>query len=310
MATLEKGLELLSILSTRKLVSVQYLADELNLSTRSVQRLKNELVAHYYDIETIRGPGGGYRLVGSSDIPLSNLTQEEKEYITSALLDLLQSDSVVYGKSPRRAIEKLIHHFDQDNQVTYIETIDTKQINIEDESLYFERIETLKQAVRKRRRIKINYQTSDDSLRSYIFEPYELFIVNQIWYIGGLNENNDTRFLKVTRMIDLEILDQRYRYDEVFAKDIRVNHFGFKIDAQKVSVLVKNNNYFKEYIWGSNQKITPIDKDTYRIDVEFMNRLGAQSFVLQGGHHFTILKPESLQIWLLKELDKIQENYK
>ncbi len=310
MARLEKGLELLSILSTRRKYSVQELADELNLSTRSVQRLKNELVSHYYDIETEHGPGGGYRLVGSSDIPLSDLTQEEKEYITSALLDLLRSDSIVYGKSPRRAIEKLIHHFDQDKQVTYIETIDTQRINIEDESLYFEHIELLKRAIHKRRRVYIKYLTADNSFREYDFEPYELFIVNQLWYIGGLNENYDTRFLRVSRIQDLKVLEKSYLYDAEFAKEIRVNNFGFKIEPQEVSVIVTNNNYFKDFIWGSNQRITQINDVSYRIDVEFMNRLGAQSFILQGGHHFKVLEPESLRVWLLEELEQIKENYK
>ena len=309
MARLDIGLEFLSILSTRKCYSVEELAQRLNLDKRSVQRLKNELVSLRFDIETSFGPGGGYRLVGSSQIPLAMFSKEEKEYITSSLLELLGSDSKIYSPKHRHALERLIHHFDQERKVTHIDTVDTKRVYIADEARYFEHVEILKEAIKNHRRVMIQYETSQLERRCYRFEPYELFIVNQIWYVGGLNENDQIRYLKLTRILEIEVLDKHFRYDEPSANEIKINNFGFKIEPQAVGVLVRNNNYFKEFIWGHHQTITQIDSDTYRIDVEFVNRLSAQSFILSGGHYFQVLTPPDLQDWIKEEAQKILENY-
>ena len=160
------------------------------------------------------------------------------------------------------------------------------------------------------KRLKIEYTTNNNEYRNYTFEPYELFIVNQLWYVGGLNEKGQIRSLKLSRMHACVLVeDETFRFDEPTSKSIRVDNYGFKINPQKVKVEIKDNTYFKEFIWGENQKITPIDESKYILEVEFLNVLSAKSFILEGGHHFKVLEPENLKQWVKKEAEKILENY-
>ncbi len=310
MTRIKNTLRLLEILSFRSVMGVETLAQYLEVNPRTIIRMKEDLIDLGYDIETIHGPQGGYRLVGASDLNLSDFTQEEKKHIANGLNQLMDHSSFTYSSDYYSAISKLNLHFDQDSQSIHIKTANSKSLNIENPRQYLKNVSTIKEAIKSHHRLLIEYTNNDNQTRTYRFEPYELFIVNQIWYVAGLNEKDQVRNLKLTRMSYCELLkSETFRYDEPTARSIRVDNYGFKINPQKVKVEISNNSYFKEFIWGENQKIIDIDKNRYLLEVEFLNLLSAQSFVLEGGQHFKVLEPESLVKWIQNEAKKIIEKY-
>lgn len=301
---------MLELLSFRRVISLNELTSVLEVNPRTVQRMKDDLIELGYDIETFYGPGGGYKLVGTSDLNLGTFTDEDRKHILNGLNQLMDISNLTYTKEYYAAISKLNHHFDKTSQTTQIQTASSKVLNIENPKQYLNNVNTIKDAIKRTKRIHIEYTNQKNETRQYLFEPYELYIVNQIWYVGGLNENGSLRSLKLTRMASCEIDEtSTFRFDEPTSKQIKVDNYGFKIDPVRIKVEIYNKTYFKEYIWGENQIITDIDDKTYLLEVTFLNRLSAESFILEGGHHFTVLEPESLQEWVQKEAQKVLMNY-
>lgn len=310
MTRIKNTISLLELLSFRRIISMQELSEYLEVNPRTIQRMKDDLIDLGYDIETIYGPGGGYRLVGTSDLHQRDFTPQERKHILNGLNQLMDTRNFTYSNEYYEAIAKLNHHFDTESQSVHIKTVNSKSIYIENPKQYLEHVNTIKDAIKRTKRLKIEYTTNNNEYRNYTFEPYELFIVNQLWYVGGLNEKGQIRSLKLSRMHACVLLeDETFRFDEPTSKSIRVDNYGFKINPQKVKVEIKDNTYFKEFIWGENQKITPIDESKYILEVEFLNVLSAKSFILEGGHHFKVLEPENLKQWVKKEATKILENY-
>lgn len=310
MSRTKNTIRMLELLSFRRVVSLNELTSVLEVNPRTIQRMKDDLLELGYDIETIYGPGGGYRLIGTSDLNLGTFSDEDRKHILNGLNQLMDISNLTYTKDYYAAISKLNHHFDQSSQTTQIQTASSKVLNIEDPKQYLNNVSTIKDAIKRTKRIRIEYTNQKNETRQYLFEPYELYIVNQIWYVGGLNEKGALRSLKLTRMTSCEIDENStFRYDEPTAKMIKVDNYGFKIDPIRIKVKIQNKSYFKEYIWGENQVITDIDENTYHLEVTFLNRLSAESFLLEGGHHFTVLEPKSLQEWIQEEAKKVLGNY-
>lgn len=309
MTKIEGLFKFLDYLSDGGIKSVDYLAKELEVTPRTIARWRDDLQAIGYHIEVKTGPQGGYTLIRDKDSVLNDLNQEEIIHIVMALTNVLQGDTMLYTPEQIDALYRLVHTLSLKENVVHIDTINSKTVLIEDEEAYFKHLNVLKEAVKNHQRIIIHYINSQNEAKDYRFEPYELFIVNKVWYVGGLNEASNIRFFKLTRIQEVEVLKEHFRFDIPSSKEIKVNNYGFKIEPQKVEVLVKDNNYFKEYVWGKNQEIIQLDEHTYKMRVEFSNRLSAQEFILTGGAHFEVLQPESLRTWIQNTANLIINNY-
>ena len=84
-----KCIKMLMILYTRDKMSIKELAEELEVEPRNIPEYKKELEKAGYQIETVRGFYGGYRLKKEYIFPAVRLTDTEKralvesyEYIT------------------------------------------------------------------------------------------------------------------------------------------------------------------------------------------------------------------------------------
>ena len=78
MSRVVSAIKMLNYMSMRNVVSLQELSDYLSLSERSVQRLRNELEDSGYQIDTVKGPGGGYVLRKGSSIRAQELSFHQK----------------------------------------------------------------------------------------------------------------------------------------------------------------------------------------------------------------------------------------
>lgn len=304
----ENAFWLLNRLSRGLVVSTEEVARERNIHTRSVPRLIETLRDEVgFDIVRVKG---GYKLLKDPSIPNANLSVEDVEHIVKSLKDILNLNQNIYTHNHRASLYKLMRALDvRYKNIKEIDTVETRKLIIDNPVAYSNNFESLENAVSAREFVRINYNTFKGENKNYRIQAYELFIVNQIWYLGGVNENGEIRYFKGTRIYSVDRTQDKFHYDETIAQQIKVDNYGFKIDVEEVVVKVRGNNFFKEYEWGSKQRITEYEDGSYDMKVQFKNRLAAESFILSGGAHFEVLEPKHLREWIQDEIEKIKQNY-
>ncbi|AMS11571.1 WYL domain-containing protein [Erysipelothrix rhusiopathiae] len=308
MSKLSNALVMLDVLSARSVVPLSELADLLEISERGVQRLKGELESVGYEITTVMGPGGGYVLESKTQLQPLAFERNERKMLKQAFAVLLSQDNPTLGNDFVAVISKLSHQLDYSGNVS-ISAFQSVKLNV-DPNLYQKHIEMLENAIENHLRIDIVYNKNHREKRSYIFEPYELVIVNKFWYLLGYDEKNRYLSLKVNRIHELSLRDEIFRFDDETSSKHVFSKFGYKIKPVFAELEVFEQDYISEYIWGEHQEITWIDDHRFVLKVEFSNELAVKDFILQGGSHITVLKPEWLREWIVDECHKITKLYR
>lgn len=308
MSRLSNAISMLEILSTSGINSRESLAQSLEISPRAVQRLKDDLEMAGYSIKSHHGLGGGYELETKSQIKPRLFNEEEIRVLKNALSFLMNQDLSALDSTTQALLSKLATQFD-DYKLPSIEHFQSIKLNI-DPQLYQGNIRTLENAIREQKRTKIVYKKNHRETNTYVFEPYNLIVVNKFWYLVG-NEYPNGRYLslKVNRMEQVEILDKRYRFDEETSKKSVVSNFGYKINPVKLKCIITKRDYLSEYLWGEKQKITWIDDHKFELSVLFPNENAAKDFVLQNGSGIELIEPMSLIEWHQNEIKTILKQY-
>ncbi len=307
MTRVTSSIKMLNYLSTRRVVSLQELSDYLELSERSVQRLRRDLEDAGYQIETIKGPGGGYRLLDGFQLPSQELSLQQKRQIKQGLSILAKQHADSLGSSFIDAIAILNRQLDQ-QMVSSIPSFQTVKMNIDIE-LYQLNMERIDSAISTRNKLKIVYKKNYREIRDYTFEPYSMFLVNGMWYLNGYDQKNRFINLKISRIETVDILEAKYRYDENTNEIKGLSKFGYKINPISAIIVIDNMDYISEYIWGENQEIEWLSDHSFRLKVVFPNELAFRNFVLSGGSNMKVESPESEQKWLIEEAKNILKLY-
>jgi predicted DNA-binding transcriptional regulator YafY len=308
MSRIKNTIRLLNILSLRSVVGISELADVLEVDPRTIRRMRDDLLDLGYDIESIHGPGGGLRLSGSSRLSLSDFTSNELTHIRSGLNYLSALDRGMFGHDFYQSIAKLNHYLDTNREYQVIDTALSVRLNVDGE-VYQKIINMIESSIKYRKRIKITYEKNKREIREYVFEPYELIIVNGSWYMAGYDTANRQLSLKVSRIKNIEVLDVHFRWDEDFSRNQLINNFGFKVRPVRLKVKVTNFDYLSEYIWGRDQIIEWLDDTIYTLEADFPSKLLAQEFILKGGSHIEVISPDEMRTWIIGESTKILKQY-
>ncbi len=307
MSKLINALQMLDLLSVRSVISLQELSNSLEISIRAVQRLKDTLIDAGYDIQTVMGPQGGYKLQSRAKISALDFSHEEIRDIKQGLAHLVQSQGSLFSNTFSLSIAKLSNQL-EDYSTQTVMSFQSVKMNV-DPQVYYKHIRTLEACIKSQIKVKIEYQKNQSTLNTYEFQPYELMIVNQFWYVVGYDQKGRYISLKVNRIKHMESMDTTFLKDTGPKPSLGVGSFGYKIKPIKVKCFVESADYISEYIWGNDQQIQWVSDHQFMLDVEFQNIHSAQDFVLRNGKNIKVLQPQSLIDWLIKETQAILRKY-
>lgn len=307
MSRLTNALQMLDILSARSVVSLDELADTLEISTRAVQRLKDDLESVGYHIDTKMGPNGGYTLKYQTQIHPIEFNIEERKILKQALALVMHQNST-QSRDFVRAVSKLSRQLDYP-ELSMVESFQSVRLNIDPEK-YQNFITTLTQAIESCHRVTLEYNKNHRETKTYRFDPYELVLVNKLWYVFGYDEKGRYLSLKINKINDVTILESTFLKDENTSSRQVLSDYGYKIQPVMTELLITDQDYLSEYIWGKNQTITWLDDHRFKLEVEFPNEMSVKNFVMRSARHITIIEPVWLKDWLYQEAQEIIERYK
>lgn len=209
-------LSALLLLQARGRMTAQELADELEVSVRTVYRDVESLSAAGVPVYADRGPAGGYRLVAGYRTRLTGMTPEEAESLFLAGMPD-QAAELGLGEVLAAAQLKLLAALppelaDRAGSIRARFLLDAPGWFREQSSPPL--LAQVASAVWEQRRIAVRYQRWDRSEVDRELEPLGLVLKNATWYLVAVVSGTDEpRTFRVSRVLSLEQGDEFTRPD-------------------------------------------------------------------------------------------------
>lgn len=307
------AIKMLNILASRDIVTKDELAQILEINARNIVEYKHELEYAGYEIETIRGIGGGYRLKKDAILPNPRLTEAEKSALNNASQYLNNRYDFLDKKDFNLALGKVLNSVYLTSEDEYPMIIDRFPLAMKNEEIK-ERYDLIAQALRNKQKIAIKYLSSKNKVSEHIVHPYRLYMYNLAWYVLAFNETiNDIGYFKLNRIEEIKQTNDKFTVLKTFNESNYLDQFGMKNNGDYYDVEIEFKNPYaaliKERIYGKNQILEVLDDKTTVLKCRMQNLDNIVSFVLGCGDKALVLAPEVVKEKLKDEINKIKIKY-
>ncbi len=209
-------LTILNVMQARGRVTAPELAAECEVSLRTVYRDIDVLSAAGIPVYSERGADGGYRLVDGYRTQLNGLSAKEAEALFMTGLSgpaadlglgavMAAAQNKLLSAMPaqlRAGAEQMRARFHLDAPAWFAQAERPRHLPLVADAVWMQRL------------IRIRYQ-SWKAEKQRIVEPLGLVLKSGSWYLVG-RVNGDARTYRISRMLDLEVLDQRFERPKAF----------------------------------------------------------------------------------------------
>ncbi|MDL4839462.1 helix-turn-helix transcriptional regulator [Aquibacillus rhizosphaerae] len=310
---LERLLSIIILLLNRRMIQAKELAEQFEVSTRTIYRDIDAINAAGIPIVTYQGTNGGIGLSEGYRLDRNILTNDELASIVSAL----RSISTSYGKEKhQRLVDKinsvvLPAHTEDFQQKTNRILIDYSPWDGMDRLR--SKLQLLDEAIDSCVLVSFTYSNAEGEISERIVEPHMLILKGRQWYIKAYClEKKDFRLFKLKRMKELD-LDQ----DKHFIRRESPTHELFEsrsnLNDAKVPEIVLR---FKEEArhlaeeWFGMEELLPDEDDGWLVKKAFPEDEWLYSFILSLGHHVEVLEPKHLRGIIANRAEQIVKKYK
>ena len=191
---MERLIGILSILLQRDKVTAPELAEQFEVSRRTIQRDIESLCQAGIPIATAQGTGGGISILKGYRVDRTVLTTPEMQAILAGLQSL---DSVSGTRRYAQLMEKLSAGSGGRDSHILIDLSSWYKTSLSP------KIEAIHSAIRQHLTIRFTYFSSRETAVRTI-EPYDLVFQWSSWYVWGwCQTRQDFRLFKLNRMTDL-----------------------------------------------------------------------------------------------------------
>ncbi len=285
---------ILSKLNNGEALSVKKLAEEFNVSERTIQRDFNERLSSFpiYQDRKKWKMQDGFRV------------EKTKSLEDEIVLDIIEKITEgIGGKFSTKAHKLLSKIKNEDFNPIYT------KLNIEDISDKFQEIQLIETAIKEKRVIECSYNDEQHSVYKTTLQPLKIANYEGFWYLIALsNEILKKYYLK--NISNTKIKDEIFQNDSKLEKLLEnslsvwfqkdVEPFEVKIYADKIAT-----KYFKRRPLQS-QTIETLSQDgTMEFTVNITHKMEILPIVKYWIPHLRILEPQ----WIQDEIDNHLREY-
>lgn len=300
--------------SQNGLVKADELAEKFFLTKRSIRRLISELRDLGYNIISVSGPYGGYKLDRSNIILPVRISNDYKQAFLAIENTIMGADLV--NKEDSLRLLNIIGIQSQLKTPINTEVYSTKKL-LKSKSDQIKKVsKVLTAAINNKQRVRIKYQSLSKPKSKLVwqeFRPERFQLFNQVMYIKGYYDNTSESFrtLRLSRFEDIELINKKYSFNENFEKDNNQSAFSnnvYKLYTVKLKIL-KGNHDLLDYKYGENQVIEE-HKDYHILNFDLSGDLLIKELVLSMGKYCQIIEPKNIKKDIKTELEAMVLKYK
>jgi predicted DNA-binding transcriptional regulator YafY len=318
----DRLLSLLMLLQTRGQMSAQELADELEVSERTIYRDIVALSTSGVPVYASRGPGGGVRLIEEYRTTLTGLTPEETRalFMMSIPAPLLQ---LGMGEKFKGALLKLSASLPDTRRADEART--RQRIHL-DSSWWFQSeqeipcLQAIEQALWQDRylRIKVRWEVFNTVFEQDA-EPYGLVAKANVWYLV-YGRGGNPHVTRVSQIVEADVLPDVFIRPPDFDLQAFWEAWCAEYESQppfcaRVRVAPEALPLLAEYVGDRAraelaQTRLPDAGGWVTLDLPFESFVAARTCLLGLGRAVEVLEPESLRKSLIDFAEQIVGFYK
>ncbi len=285
---------ILSRLNDGEALSVKKLANEFNVSERTLQRdFKERLVSLYPIYQEKRL----WRMQSGFKLEKQNATEDD--LILGILKKMTEGMGTVFSAKANNLLSKI--HNDSENPIY-------AKHSMEDISTHLEEIQTLTKAIETKHIITCTYAKDRAPVRKRTIKPLKVVTFDGFWYLVGLNEDDEIRKYYLKNITHIYITDRVFKSSTQIDKMLQdAVSIWFNAEQEPFKVQLKADaeiaKYFKRKPLAT-QSIEEEDADgSIVISLMVTNEVEVMQLVKCRLPHLHIIEP----MWIK---DKIQNDIK
>jgi predicted DNA-binding transcriptional regulator YafY len=317
----DRLLSILMLLQSQGRMTAKSLADELEVSERTIYRDMDALSAAGIPVYAERGPGGGCALMDNYRTTLTGLTEDE---VHALFMLSIPSPLAKLGVSQelKTALLKLSASLPMSQQHNELKV--RQRIHL-DSSWWFQSEEPtpflriLHQAVWEDRKLRLTYRIRFEDKIQRVVEPYGLVAKAGIWY---LLFKRDARFriLRASKILDAELTDDIFcrELDFDLQESWEIHCDEYEENRSFYSVLLRIAPHFMDYLpffFGEPirdriKMADPPDGEGWiQLSISYDSLEAARDRILGFGSAVEVLEPEPLRKSIIDYADQIARLY-
>ncbi|WP_418791965.1 helix-turn-helix transcriptional regulator [Phosphitispora sp. TUW77] len=310
-----------AMIKAGKYPNVPRLAEELEVSTRAIQRDVEKMR------DLMRAPiiyshihKGYYYADDNFNIPKIRMTQGELIAIFLGKKVLAQFKGHPYEKEIRSAYTKIQVLFPENELIDYDVIEQTVTFAVDDirgdEQKVLGYYQILQEAIKANRTVYADYFSINSKCRSdRLIDPYHLRCQKGTWYcIGFCHNRKEIRVFALDRFYDLNLTDQSFKKDNNFnIKKYFAHSFNLERGSQpkEVTIAFDRNaaRLVRERRWHESQKLVeqPDGSIILHLTVSGLNEV--KRWAMSFGCHAEILTPDELRLEMSEEIADMLKKY-
>ncbi|MGF9814169.1 helix-turn-helix transcriptional regulator [Bacillus toyonensis] len=299
---LERLISIIFKLLNNEILSASSLADEFQVSPRTIYRDIEAICAAGIPVVSYQGTNGGFGIIKGYKFDKSLMGSYD---ILNLITVLSSLSSIFKDKEIEHTIDRLKLLDTNSNNKSLL--VDLESHRTEPNSLM-----NLRKAIHEKKVIHFNYVSNKNEFTSREVEPIHLHYKFRNWYIYGYcRERQNYREFRVSRMMDVTLTQEKFLQnheikDEAFYSNR--NLVGF----EDVVIWVSPNSLAEALDQFQKFSKTINDDGSMTITISVYQPLQAgwlKSILLSFGSGAKIVKPMELQSILIDEAKKIIKVY-
>lgn len=316
----ERLIKIIIKLQQGEIVTTRRLADDLEVSERTIHRDMESLSLIGIPVYSERGKNGGWRLVDRWKQSLSYLTEKEiislflptpEKIITELNLDISVED--LKKKLLLSVPEQMKKSATTIWERIYIDTDTWRGSENNKSDLKF-----VQQAVIEERKIKMQYKKGNGEESTYVLNPLGLVAKGSNWYVVAINSEGEYRNFKMSRTINLCLLEEHFiRPDEFILSNYWRNskkQFIQALPEYGIEVIISRSIIERITFSGRFARLRQIDNERsdsnwIKAKLSFPTKEEAINFVLGFGNQMKLVEPVELQDELITRAKQVIELY-
>ncbi len=320
-------IKMLEVLYSRGMVGISELAKILDTNPRNIPEYRKELELAGYLIDSVPGRYGGYKLNKNCLFPSVRLEKEEKDALLEGFSYLNSRKDFMkkaeFGSAMAKFASASAYSDEQPFQPV---VINKRQLAMPEEEIK-KRYDTIQQCIKNHQVMVIDFLTTGNEIQTRTIHPYKLFMYNNAWFILAYSLPNKPEeegiilYYKLNRILNFRLKDAKFRISLLYNEHDFFDENGLKKGHDWASEKSGESHSWyhiklilhgrpamivKEYIYGKNQNVTPVDRNTTILECDMEYRYNTIQFVLGWGADCEIVEPE----WLKKDVLEIATKMK
>lgn len=274
------------------------LAKKFEVSVRTIYRDIDALSGAGIPVYAEAGRTGGIRIMDDFIIDKAVFSEEEKQEILTALQSINMIQNV--GSSPILQKLSAMFQMDWDN---WLEVDFSRWGNEGNDN---EKFELLKTAVIHCRNVKIFYAGSRGMISERTVQPCKLVYKAKAWYLKAYcTDKQDWRLFKLSRILDLEILKERF-VRRSYPKPLDLP----EIDLDQITLRFPEEMAYRVYDEFDKTQVQRQENGDLIVSVKMPDDDWLTGFLLSFGTQVEILSPRHLRKRIAKQAKLIYEKNK